>query len=467
MAATADLGPEATALRIPLLVELRMPPRTLMTRIGAARKACAPFLALPRRTGEYSPRGRVLFCFPHRTASNINNLLPVAREALGRGLLGGILTAGDLSAELHEFVGVVPIVSATELSSQLGMLARVKNAARVASGYKQIKAALSRHVPEFRMTGRHASLVRDLVDSVLHGSVCKRLLDSWSPSCVISTSDFFPLEHQLCYQASCRGIPSLVVQHGAIDEFWWPFVADLYCMWGDAHADQMRHLGAPAERLTVLGMPATDTLFGRTNSGQYKPVENRIQPVCLLLSHTNGSGYEPEVFRNYRLFLAEAVSLMPSVTWKVKLHPQEGDSFYREMGNAVYERLSFHRKQVSLEDAVNDADVVTTVFSTAGLESMVMRRPLIVAPVTPRVQEIAWWPTMGGGTYAASAQEFQTQLNKLTSDPDYRAQQLDQQRQFLSKSFTNQGRAAEHIVDLLERYSGQRPPSKMSFAALF
>lgn len=67
---------------------------------------------------------------------------------------------------------------------------------------------------------------------------------------------------------------------------------------------------------------------------------------------------------------------------------------------------------------------------------------------------------MGGGTYAASAQEFQAQLIKLTSDRDHWTQQLDQQRQFLSKSFANQGHAAEHIVDLLERYSDQRLPSE-------
>jgi len=115
---------------------------------------------------------------------------------------------------------------------------------------------------------------------------------------------------------------------------------------------------------------------------------------------------------------------------------------------------------MSLEEAVQDADVATTVFSTAGLEAMIMNRPLIVAPATPRVQEVAWWPTMGGGTYAVSAQEFQIQLTKLILDQDHRARQLDKQREFLSKSFANQGHAAERIVDLLERYSDRLPASR-------
>jgi hypothetical protein len=460
VAATADLGPEGSVFRIPLFVEFRQPPRSLRERIGAAIGMCAPFFTLPRKAGEYSPRGRVLFCFPHRTNSNINNLLPVAREALRRGLLGGILTAPDLSAELHEFVGLAPIVSAEQLLGQLSVQERVRTVARAAKAYTQITEALSRHLDGFRLTGHRARLAREVVVSALYGSVCKRVLERWLPSCVISTSDFWPLEHQLCRQASRQQIPSLVIQHGVIDDFWWPFVADFYCMWGDAQADQMRRLGAPAERLTVLGMPAMDNLFGRANAGQYRSVGNRAQQVCLILSQTNGVSYEPEVFRSYREFLDGAINLMPSITWKVKLHPVEDDSFYRGMGEAVYRRLTFHPKRMSLEEAVNDADVVTTVFSTAGLESMIMDRPLIVAPAIPRVQELAWWPTMGGGTYASSAQEFQLQLTRLFLDQNHRARQLDKQRAFLSKSFANQGHAAERIVDLLEQYSDQLPASK-------
>jgi hypothetical protein len=91
---------------------------------------------------------------------------------------------------------------------------------------------------------------------------------------------------------------------------------------------------------------------------------------------------------------------------------------------------------------------------------MIMDRPLIVAPATPRVQKLAWWPAIGGGTYAPSAREFQIQLTKLTSDRDHRARQMDEQREFLSKSFANQGHAAERIVDLLERNSDQRLASR-------
>ena len=456
-AATADLGPEATALRIPLWVELREPPHSWRKRAGAIAAACSQFLTISRKTGKLSPHGRVLFCFPHRTPSNVHNLLPVAREALRRGLLGGILTMDDLSAELHEFAGRIPIVSAREIIGQLSFKDRVRNVFTVARTYKRITEVLARNLPGFRLTGRRAMLIRMQADSILYGLVCEQLLDVWLPKCVITTSDFWPLEHQLCRQASNRQITSLIVQHGTIDYIWWPFVADLYCMWGTAHVEQMRDIGAPLERMMVLGMPATDKLFERTDAASQRPPRNSSQSVCLLLSMTNGRSAEPEIFRNYRKFLDNVIRLIPSITWKVKLHPVEDQSFYREMGEDICTRLIFHPKQVTLEEAVNDADVVSTIYSTAGMEAMVMDRPLIVAPATDRIKELAWWPAMGGGTYTDTAEEFQMQWKKLTTDPGYRTRQLDEQRKFLSRSFANQGHAAERIVDLLEQYSDQAP----------
>ncbi len=400
-----------------------------------------------------------MFCLPHRTPSNVNNFLPVAREAHRRGVLGGIFTAQNLPQELKEFVGNAPVVAADELIGQLGLLERWKIAGRAVKTYRRLTAALTKHVPSFSMTGRRLAVFRMVLDSLFYGAVCRQVLDRWSPNCVFSTSDFWPFEHQLCCQASLQGIPSAIIQHGTIDYIWWPFVADFYYMWGEAHVEQMLLIEAPAARMKAVGMPATDRFFLRAENAQPKAI-NKEAPVCLLLSMTNGISAEPEIFRNYREFLMEAIRLMPSITWKVKFHPVEDDSFYRAMGDEIYGRLKFHPRDMPLEQAVNDADIVTTVYSTAGMEAMVMNKPVIIAPATARVRELAWWPSMAGGTYATSAQDFQAQVTKLIADEEYRTRQIAEQRQFLSKSFANQGHSAERIVDMLEQYSNAPQSSK-------
>ena len=228
---------------------------------------------------------------------------------------------------------------------------------------------------------------------------------------------------------------------------------DLCGVWGEAFADEMRQFGAPSERLAVVGLPSTDGIFQRAKTTeQPREIGNR-EPVCLFLSQTHGAKYEPEIFARYRDFIIEVTKLMPWIKWKIKLHPMEDDSFYRELGKESFDRLTFHPKDISLEDAVNDADVVSTTYSTAGLEAMIMDRPLIVAPAIPRVREFSWWPAKGGGTYGDSAEDFQSQLTSLISDRGYLTRQLEQQRGFLAKSFANPGHAAEKVVDLLESLS--------------
>jgi hypothetical protein len=463
VAATSELGSDATALRIPLFINLQKLKQSFRRQVQDVAVGAHQFLSLSASTQIAPIKGGALFCFAHGSPSNMNNLLPVAREALRRGLLGGIVMAGEFHTELREFVDVVPMLSADDLIGRLGPSVRVKNAIRLGEAYCQLSRALSRRGAYLAssLASNRGAVLRELAHAVQFGSACELLLQSWAPSAMISTSDFWPFEHQLCRQSSRHGIPTLVIQHGTIGDFWWPFVADLYCMWGDTHLQQMLELGAPVDRMKVLGMPATDSMFKGARTGLLGSANKHSSPVCLILSHTHGSTVEKDVFDSFRHFIAEAIKLSPTVDWKVKLHPREDETVYREMGKSIYDRLTFHPKDISLQDAVADADVVTTVYSTAGLEAMVLGRPLIVAPATSRVQHLAPWPSMGGGTYAATASDFQMQLNHLVGDDNYRARQLEKQHSFLAKSFANQGHAAERIVDLLERYSDKQSASEV------
>jgi hypothetical protein len=444
---------------MPLFIKLQVPKEGIVRQVQDILLAASEFLGLPDMKPSGRSKNGVLFCFAHSTPSNMNNLLPVAREALRRGILGGIVMGGNFRAELHEFVGAVPIVSTQTLVARLPVQVRVRNIARLGSEYRQILSALRRERPSLTssLAARRAVILRQLASSIQFGSAFERLLDSWMPTCVISTSDFWPLEHQLCCQASRRRIPSIVIQHGTIGDFWWPFVADTYCMWGETHIQQMQELGVPIERMAATGMPATDGIFRGVREDAPRPSRDHSQPVCLILSHTHGRSIERDVFEKYKHFVAAAIKASPSVNWKVKLHPMENDSFYREMGSSIFDRLTFHPRTASLQETVTDADVVTTVYSTAGLEAMVLGRPLIVAPAIPSVQHLAPWPSLGGGTYADTLGGFSIQLNRLVSDGDYRAQQLEKQRSFLQRSFANQGHAAECVVDLLEQYSAAQP----------
>lgn len=398
--------------------------------------------------------GRLLFCFPHRTASNIKNLLPVAREAHRRGQLGGIVAFSDFSKDLAEFIGHVPIVTAEALVSQLGIRQRIEVAKEAICTFREISRTLSG--VDIHLAARYrrnaGTALADIVTSLLMGRAFQVLLNSWSPSCVVSTSDLWPLEYQLAHQASRKKIPSFVVQHGSAIYFYWPFAASFCLVWGEQSLDEMIAIGTPADRLIVGGMPASDTLFSTvraTGSIGRTPTDH---PVCLILSHTNGSYLEPDLFANYKRFLSELVPATPFVRWKVKLHPSEDRSFYDDLDPEALARLEFYPKSTRLEHALQEADIATTLYSTSGLEAMIAGCPLIVPIVSPRMTEPNLLPQVPGALFLHTPEEFAQALKSLVSNADYRTRRLELQREALNHCFSNQGHASQAIMDLIGQH---------------
>lgn len=445
------------SLRMVLFIWLQAntdnPMRRQVRHLGSATR---PLLPMRKVTIPLAKRGQLVFCFAHKTPANIQNLLPVAREADRRGVLGGIVSACDFDRELAEFSGRIPIVTARSLISQLSIVHRHKIAFEALRTFREVFGILSAYDAHLarRLFRNVGTVLDETVRSLQLGVAFRTLLEAWSPSCVASTSDLWPLEYQFAYQATYLQIPSVVIQHGVSDDSWWPFQADLFVAWGDIFREKMTELGVPPNRLTIGGMPASDEVFQRQQAlDRNREVVAQNPPVCLILSHSQGRVVEPEIFERFKEVLSETIQLTPNVRWKVKLHPSEEDSFYRELDDKIFKRLEIYPKSTSLVEAVEGADVVTTLFSASGLEAMMMGRPVVVPVLSSRGKELAWWPDLGGGVYAHNAAEFRQHLVNLLSVPQSRLRQLESQRSFLKRSFANPGRASEAIVDLITNAS--------------
>jgi hypothetical protein len=453
------------SVRIPILFSLWATENASFRR-QAYRLFLSSGAVLPKRKVRLpeAKKGKLVFFFADNALLIMRHLLPVVLEADRRGTLGGIVSLVDLP-KIKEFEGRVPMVTVNSLESHLNWKEKIGIAKESARIFNDISGILGRcdafYASRFRNSA--GEMLGYIATSLSAAKAFKILFDAWQPSCVMTPSDAWPVHYQFSHQASAAGIPSVAIQHGTTGFFCWPFASDLACVWGEIFAEEMRNFGVPQERMAVVGLPSTDKIFQHTKSSQYWQERNRPKPVCLFLSQTHGAVLEPAAFAAYRQLVIELTQRMPSIEWKVKLHPMENDTFYREMGTEVFNRLSFLPKQTSLEDAVDEADFVTTATSTAGLEAMMMDRPLIVAPATPRIRELGWWPAAGGGIYADSAEDFQRKLTKLVSDRNHWVRQLELQHAFLAKSFANQGHATESVVDLLESYPASRfPRSKKS-----
>jgi hypothetical protein len=280
----------------------------------------------------------------------------------------------------------------------------------------------------------------------------ERFYGEWEPSFVVSSSDFWPLEHAVFAEARRAGIPSFVIQHGVTDRFWWPFVADKLLLWGKPFEDELLRLGAPAERLEICGMPAADYLFSTCRE---KVVSQSSMPArtYVVLSSTHDQVHYPDVFLRYRAFFKAVVTARPATKWLIKLHPNEDESFYRDMLDGQFPNLNILPKSTPLESALSQADVACTLWSTAGLEAMMMRRPLVVFDVAPVTHEYAWWPERGGGVYISSVETMLGFIDKASVDAEFLGSIVKAQNDFLTGSFANPGRAAEAILECMSNSS--------------
>ena len=456
---------EAKAIRVLLyLVLLAGRESTLWERLRS-RVNFARRMALPR--GKPVPAGRKgcpLFAFLYDTPANTNNLLPVFQAAQKRGLRPYVLSGEGFDLSRKGFTGASGSVGVREIRSLTTTTEWLAALTGARKHFAAVSAEFERQAPQcipLIRKGR-AGIESELALAMVATLGLTRIYTNWQPSFVISTSNMWPFDCAVFDQAARLGIPSFVVQHGVTNRYWWPFVASKMLLWGKAFEKELLNLGAPAAQLAIGGMPAADHLFSR-----YQDVSRDVGKTAssfLILSDTQTRHLYPEPYDKFRILFKAVVAATPTIRWSIKLHPLEDDSFYREMLGGRFPNFSILPKATSLEDAVRQSDVACTLWSTSGLESMMMRRPLLVFDLDPMVYEHAWWPQCGGGTYAPTTEAVLAFVRKASSDPHFIAELVTRQDQFLAENFANPGRAAEAVLDTIEE-AVRTSKSGISFGA--
>lgn len=397
------------------------------------------------------PRGKAMILFPGASGSNLLNLLPVAEEARRQGVLGGIVAGENFqtvkSAALDGFDNVV---SENSLRSLAGAGFLPGSLLRAGRRLQRLIKMIARHNPHCakRVRQNYGSYVRLMLLSEGMGLAYQKLLAHWRPSVILSTSDFWPAEFQCCWQARKLGIPTAILQHGVINDMCvWPTYHDFFLAWGDSFRDQLLGHGATNDRVRVLGMPGSDNLFTRA-----KHTEDKLDqaPVCLILSHTQDRVEEAALFEEFGQCLIEAIRSMPAVKWMIRLHPSEDDSFYRERGISSLAGVEIVRREISLEQSVDEASVVCTIRSTAGMQAMMLQKPLLVLDLAALSSPPVAWPAQGGGLYVKTAEEIKKVLGQLSADKTFARSLLASQDAFLNKTFASRGKAAVAITNFLK-----------------
>jgi hypothetical protein len=394
------------------------------------------------------PQHKLAILIPATSGSNVLNLLPVAQEAKRRGLLGGIIAAESFhqtgSKVLSEFDNVV---SELALRSQIGPHFLPGSMVRASRRFRRLVRKINQHdsLCAKRVRQNFGYYLKWMVTSEAMSVAYRQLFAAWRPSCLLSTSDYWPAEFQCCRQAKLLGIPTTILQHGVItNPSIWPTYHDTFLAWGETFRTQLIERGASPDRILIGGMPSSDSLFNHVSSAS-----KCTSPVCLVFSHTQDRVEESALFEDFGRCLIEAISASPRIIWKIKLHPAEDDSFYAERGIARFKNVEILPRNISLEQAVDNASVVLTIRSTAGLQAMMLKKPLLVFYSAMLKEPPVRWPEEGGGIYMRDAKDLTTNIEEMENNPAFARNLLASQESFLAKTFANRGKASSAIIDLL------------------
>ena len=194
------------------------------------------------------PHKPVIF-FPATSGSNLLNLLPVAQEARRRDLLGGIVTAAAVQrGDPETFKEFAAVVSERTLNAQLGLGFLAGSFQRAGWRLRRLLSWLQQRDAHcaLRVRQNYGAYLRMMINAERARIVCRDLLLAWQPSCILSTSDFYPFEFQFIWQARKLGIPTSLLQHGEPnDVVLWPTYAETFLAWGESYREKIRSRRAP------------------------------------------------------------------------------------------------------------------------------------------------------------------------------------------------------------------------------
>lgn len=251
-------------------------------------------------------------------------------------------------------------------------------------------------------------------------------LDRWRPQVLVLDEDATPLARIAIHLARRRGVPSLVVQHGApfVRFGFAPGAGDRICVWGESARRRLMDWGAAPDSIAVTGCPKHDAW----PAFSWRP-HGRRRPHLLLLATTPPTDDRPDAVEFHFTSGAHARLLDAAVQCSldvgagrttIKLHP-------RTTNLAPFQNLSLRFPQANIQlerhgdfrSLVLDADVVLSCASSSGLEAALLGAPVVqLLPEGsggfPPAEE---WGLLGS---AASADALTPLVRRALDEPETR-----------------------------------------------
>ncbi len=307
-------------------------------------------------------------------------------------------------------------------------------------------------------SGYFPALAKDIV-------ALDRIMERTVPKALLVTNYYSAPERAAIMLARTRKVPTLLLTFFPLAEGLPPIpvLVDKIALWGeDMRQFLLDHPSMAPKRMVLTGNPAFEYRLKKAGltvgQADGDNVTANGHPNVLFISQAAQQDYTSEKRRIHLEAVYNAARLLPDIQFAIRLHPMES-------GHAHFEFIKNHALQnatiengIDLYRAIMASDLVITFSSTAGIEAMLLDKPIIaINLVGEPVGRIPY--LRDGAAYGVYERERLPQAIALVlADPDIR-RQLSLKRQECLRRYLYQcdGQSANRIAAEILGMVGETP----------
>lgn len=301
--------------------------------------------------------------------------------------------------------------------------------------------------------GRRGFLLYHIVSAYGMERFLRQFLARSGAKVLLTGTDVQPETKVAVAVARGMGIPSITMQHGVLpgrpeDLDYVPAWSDYVAVWGERGLRWFAEAGIDPRRLVVTGCPRFDSYVSLRGAN---PADGTAtDPIVTLLLNPSDPSARALMIREY----IEAVRGTP---WRqvIRLHPAESEpqflSLWRRFAPAELLRRTTISQSRPLHRDLRVSDVVVTYDSTAGLEAMLLGKPVLVygSHLYPTGSPYPSWVGVPPPTTPAALREA---LESVLQDPSRWEEVVAAQDRYAQRENRGlDGKATQRLTELVLR----------------